>query len=116
MADILGNVQSTLEMGKAVYDWTKKVNQIPKNRKELENRLDEALKRVQKLQHSAASSSDGTDGPSFGDDALKRLHRFILDAKKFTKKVANKKYWKKFVQANDITGKFDSMNQELRGL
>ena len=109
-SDAIGNVQSIFAVGKAIHDRVKKVRQIKKNNKELEDRLNAALKRVKKL-----TSGDFTDSPSNGEacEALKRLHCFILDAKKFTNKIANKKHWKKVVHANYITGRFESLNNDL---
>ena len=108
--------KAILEMGKAVYDRVQTVKSFKKSSKQLGGRLNMALKIVQEIRELEKDRKlpFETSGifKSIGL-AFKRLHGFILEADKFTRKLADKAPWKKFYQANDIKGTFESLNNEL---
>ena len=109
-------VKAILDMGKAVYDRVQTVKSFKKSSKQLGERLNMALKIVQEIRDLEKERKllFETSGifKSIGL-AFERLHRFILKADEFTKKLAGKAPWKTFITANDIKGKFESLNKAL---
>ena len=109
-------VKSMLDMGKAVYDRIQTVRSFKKSNKQLGDRLYIAMEIVLKILDLADEGKLQFETSGILTTiglAFKRLHSFIKQADKFTQKLADKTPWKKFYQANDIKGTFESLNNEL---